>query len=241
MDILDVCEYCFVVLVVVIVATTTTTGCSILLFLTVSNKSIVSTHPTESSDGLALGGPEWTLGGSQVAGEGDAEHETNDRCEGCEGDNNNSNNSVVVDVMAKGNVTPLQLCIWQGHVECTRYLIETCHADYCTLETGWGCTLCHWLAKTLIYFNAGKGNEGEKDDQEQEQDADTIISDSSAWHRIWTLCEYLTTTKDLQQSLNDNNNKNYCCCCCCWTMPNHQGQTPLHKAAFAETCPYYTI
>ncbi|KAG7355463.1 ankyrin repeat domain protein [Nitzschia inconspicua] len=128
--------------------------------------------------------------------------------------NNDSSHLSLVDVMAKGQVTPLQLCIWQGHVDCCRFLIEECAANP-HLENGWGCTLAHWLAKSPIY------QAHLTEDIEHKSSASD--SATAAWTRIWTLCRYLDTQLQLD-----------------WTLPNRQGQTPLHKAAFAGNLPLCT-
>jgi ankyrin repeat protein len=140
----------------------------------------------------------------------------------------------VVDIMAKGMVTPLQLCVWQGHVECTRWLIEQGCANT-TLENGWGCTLAHWLAKSPIYAQAIDVLEDSKRKNNEPELSGTgttyydstapnsIPTNSTVWTRMWTLCDYFQTTLNMD-----------------WTFANHQGQTPLHKAAFAGNMPVLT-
>jgi ankyrin repeat protein len=140
----------------------------------------------------------------------------------------------IVDSMAKGMVTPLQLCVWQGHVHCVRWLIEQAGANP-TLENGWGCTLAHWLAKSPIYGQARAGvevgegaNVNDSDHDGTTDDHDdavhfTAIKIKTAWNSMWKLCDYFHTTLNMD-----------------WTLANYQGQTPLHKAAFAGNMPVLT-
>ena len=58
-----------------------------------------------------------------------------------------------IDPLAKGDVTPLQLAVWQGHVRVCEWLSIHGNADkhFCN---SWGCTVHHWLAKSPIYAQA---------------------------------------------------------------------------------------
>ncbi|CAB9525653.1 Ankyrin Repeat Protein [Seminavis robusta] len=56
-----------------------------------------------------------------------------------------------VDVLAKGEVTPLQLAIWQCHLE-TAQLLERLGANVHYVNQ-WGCGLAHWLAKYPLLRN----------------------------------------------------------------------------------------
>jgi hypothetical protein len=54
--------------------------------------------------------------------------------------------SMSVDVTAVGDVTPLQLAVWQGQLETCRVLVTQCGADP-NYVNRWGCSTAHWLAK----------------------------------------------------------------------------------------------
>lgn len=96
------------------------------------------------------------------------------------------------DIVAKGQVTPLELAVWQCHLDTAKYLVEKLGADP-HHPNSWGCTTSHWLGKCPLY-------DGEKD-----------------------TCDLLEQTCDwLFQECNVEYN-----------LPNHHGQTPLHKAAYA--------
>ena len=62
--------------------------------------------------------------------------------------------SVPVDVKAAGEVTPLQLAVWQGHLS-TAKLLTNLGADP-LMENGYGCSVAHWLALCPCYAEAAK-------------------------------------------------------------------------------------
>eukprot|EP00980_Cylindrotheca_fusiformis_P003710 scaffold822_cov130-Cylindrotheca_fusiformis.AAC.5 len=93
-----------------------------------------------------------------------------------------------VDALAKGQVTPLQLAIWQCHLETSKCLVHTLNADP-HFPNAWGCGMAHWLGKSPKVDNG------------------PLMTDACKW--LFGHCQV------------DCN------------LPNHHGQTPLHKAAFA--------
>jgi ankyrin repeat protein len=97
-----------------------------------------------------------------------------------------------VDALAKGQVTPLQLAIWQCHLETSQCLVQKLKADP-HFPNAWGCGIAHWLGKCPIYDGT---------------------SDSVT--RLTEACDWLLGHLQVDSNL-----------------PNHHGQTPLHKAAFA--------
>ena len=54
---------------------------------------------------------------------------------------------VPVDTLAKGDVTPLELSIWQCHLTTAIYLVEELGANP-HHPNSWGCTTAHWLGKS---------------------------------------------------------------------------------------------
>ena len=54
---------------------------------------------------------------------------------------------VSVDTLAKGDVTPLELSIWQCHLTTAIYLVEGLGANP-HHPNSWGCTTAHWLGKS---------------------------------------------------------------------------------------------
>jgi len=56
---------------------------------------------------------------------------------------------VPVDTLAKGDVTPLELAIWQCHLSTAIYLVEQLEANP-HHPNSWGCTTAHWLGKSPI-------------------------------------------------------------------------------------------
>lgn len=55
-----------------------------------------------------------------------------------------------VDALAKGQVTPLQLAIWQCHLETAQCLVQKLKARP-HFPNAWGCGIAHWLGKSPIY------------------------------------------------------------------------------------------
>ena len=51
---------------------------------------------------------------------------------------------VPVDTLAKGDVTPLELAIWQCHLSTAIYLVEQLVSNP-HHPNSWGCTTAHWL------------------------------------------------------------------------------------------------
>ncbi len=103
---------------------------------------------------------------------------------------------IPTDVQAKGQVTPLQLAMWQGHLETCRVLLELGADPH--FVNAWGCGVVHWLAKCPNY----------------EWNTDTKS------HSLWSCCQWLLDDYGVS-----------------FHSPNHHGQTPLHKAAFAGNLP----
>ena len=56
---------------------------------------------------------------------------------------------VPVDALAKGDVTPIELAIWQCHLSTAIYLVEVLGANP-HHPNSWGCTTAHWLGKSPI-------------------------------------------------------------------------------------------
>ena len=55
---------------------------------------------------------------------------------------------VPVDTLAKGDVTPIELAIWQCHLSTAMYLVEELKANP-HHPNSWGCTTTHWLGKLV--------------------------------------------------------------------------------------------
>ncbi|CAJ1959395.1 unnamed protein product [Cylindrotheca closterium] len=62
-----------------------------------------------------------------------------------------------VDSLARGQVTPLQLAIWQCHLSTAKCLVEKLGANP-HFPNSWGCGIGHWLGKSPIY----DGSQGSK-------------------------------------------------------------------------------
>jgi len=54
-----------------------------------------------------------------------------------------------VDSLAKGQVTPLQLAVWQCHLSTSKYLVKRGANPH--FPNAWGCVIGHWLGKSPIY------------------------------------------------------------------------------------------
>ena len=98
------------------------------------------------------------------------------------------NYNVPVDTLAKGDVTPLELAIWQCHLTTAKYLVEKLGANP-HHPNSWGCTTAHWLGKCAITDNV------------------ELLEEA---------CDWLFGIYKVK-----------------YNTPNHHGQTPLHKAAYA--------
>ena len=94
---------------------------------------------------------------------------------------------VPVDILAKGQVTPLELAIWQCHLTTAKYLVEELGANP-HHPNSWGCCTAHWLGKCPI-----------QDEKKLQQACDWLFKECGVEHN----------------------------------SPNHHGQSPLHKAAYA--------
>ncbi len=98
-----------------------------------------------------------------------------------------------MDIMAKGQVTPLQLSIWQCHVETSKQLVAWGADPH--YPNSWGCLMPHWLGKSPIF------------DAENPKSIEKL---EEACHWLFVEC-----------GVKECN------------APNHHGQSPLCKAAFA--------
>mmetsp|Transcript_13449 Transcript_13449/g.33849 ORF Transcript_13449/g.33849 Transcript_13449/m.33849 type:complete len:554 (-) Transcript_13449:87-1748(-) len=125
------------------------------------------------------------------------------------------------DLLAKGDVTPLQLAVWRGHVEVCFWLSKAGTADKHFVNK-WGCTVHHWLAKSPIYTE-------QKQIEEKHQQA----MDAEA--KLLILCQWLDDDERDNNNNNDNNNESTKLSA--WNRPNDHGQTPLHKAGFGGNLP----
>ena len=123
-----------------------------------------------------------------------------------------------VDVEGKGEVTPLQLAVWQCHIETSKVLVVELGANPGFINA-WGCSVAHWIGKCPLYTN----QDGRRRQQQENQPITQQEQEQLQLHRQQRLVE-----------------------CCDWlfqdcripyTVPNHHGQTPLHKAAFAGNLP----
>lgn len=123
------------------------------------------------------------------------------------------------DPLAKGDVTPLQLAVWRGHVEVCLWLSEKGCADKHFMN-GWGCTVHHWLAKSPIYAEALQER------AQMENDANSDDSLTPVEKKLLTLCKWL-----------DDEAENSSTHSLAWNKPNDHGQTPLHKAGFGGNLP----
>jgi hypothetical protein len=99
----------------------------------------------------------------------------------------------LVDIVAKGEVTPLQLAVWQCHLTTAKCLVEEFHANP-HFVNAWGCSVAHWLGKC-----PPSENDDDDESENQRQYCDWLFQHHRIPHDI----------------------------------PNHHGQTPLHKAAYA--------
>ena len=112
------------------------------------------------------------------------------------------------DVLAKGQVTPLQLAVWQGHLETCQCLVQEFGANPHFIND-WGCSVAHWLGKCPIYHE----NSRTSTDQEE-------ATSESSRHHLYRMCDWLF--EDCQVPYN---------------KANFYGQTPIHKAAYAGNIP----
>jgi ankyrin repeat protein len=131
----------------------------------------------------------------------------------------------------------------------------------------WGCHLGHWLGKSPIYAEALQGGNADASvtvvTPASSSSASSSFSSSAsssspttdgtraaivaARKRLEELCEWLdtgvTSTGDVgggqasSSSSSDANSNNMSSSYQFWVRPNHQGQTPLHKAGFAGNLP----
>ena len=125
-----------------------------------------------------------------------------------------------VDCQAKGQVTPLQLAVWKCHLETARALVQM--GANASFINAWGCSVAHWLGKCPEY-------------------ADSMVTIMNMNMNMNT-----ATTKDGIKRTNTSMVKDCLLESCHWLfqtcqisydVPNHHGQTPLHKAAFAGNLP----
>lgn len=130
--------------------------------------------------------------------------------------------TIPVDILAKGQVTPLQLAIWQAHLPTCRLLVEL-GADPHYVNS-WGCALPHWVAKCPLFpLVVATQCDGDCWETPSSTGASSSVSEkqSNMRHRIQKTCHWL-----FQE-----------CGVTCWNLANHHGQTPLHKAAYAGNLP----
>jgi ankyrin repeat protein len=121
---------------------------------------------------------------------------------------------VVVDVMAKGQVTPLQLAVWKCHLTTAKCLVEEFHANPHFVNS-WGCSVAHWLGKCPPHEDDDDGDDF--DDIDENQVATTTTTTTTSNESIQkSCCEWLFQHHRIPHDI-----------------PNHHGQTPLHKAAYA--------
>ena len=111
-----------------------------------------------------------------------------------------------VDAQAKGQVTPLQLSIWQCHLQLSQCLVEELGANV-QFVNSWGCSVAHWMGKCPIYKDYYYYCEKEQPNNNKNH---AILS------RLQATCDWLFQTCHIK-----------------YDIPNHHGQTPLHKAAYA--------
>lgn len=150
-----------------------------------------------------------------------------------------------VDVEAKGQVTPLQLAIWQAHLTTSKTLNELgANPHYIN---GWGCGVAHWLAKSPHFGNLLLGIEEQQREQQQQQQREKDPS-----HAMSSFClqndghlpASYPITAEIKQSIEDIFGRTTACCH--WLFDtcqvpfenaNDHGQTPVHKAAFSGNMP----
>lgn len=132
--------------------------------------------------------------------------------------NDNGNAVRNVDVQAKGQVTPLQLAMWQGHLETAQVLVCELGADP-HFVNAWGCGVAHWLAKCPLSSLSSSSSNANSNNEKEDDDGSSSCSyhhHHQSHHLLWRCCHWLL--EECGVAHND---------------PNHHGQTPLHKAAFA--------
>lgn len=138
------------------------------------------------------------------------------------------------DPLAKGDVTPLQLAVWRGHIHVCFWLSTPGTVDK-HFVNGWGCTVHHWLAKSPIYVEEQMQQKLEK--QKQQVHQSTNPTTINAETKLLTLCKWLDDDDG-----SGNNNSGYDSNASkriqsSWNRPNDHGQTPLHKAGFGGNMP----
>ena len=130
----------------------------------------------------------------------------------------------IVDHPGKGQVTPLQLSIWQGHLSTSQALVEL-GADPSYINS-WGCGTSHWVGKCPIYQQLQEKRQQRGEDLVDV--ADTVDSRNVCGgealkiveEQLFQFCHWLFQT-----------------CHVPYNISNHHGQTPLHKAAYAGNLP----
>ncbi len=108
----------------------------------------------------------------------------------------------------RGNVTPLQLAVWQNRLTIVGYLIEKNGVQVVHERNGFNCGLMHWIGLVPSKRWSGDGND------------DTGMNDGSG---VLPLARYLHSLGVVYSSTADNSNT--------------QGHTPNHKAAWGGNLP----
>eukprot|EP00947_MAST-08B_sp_MAST-8B-sp1_P003387 g3387.t1 len=118
-----------------------------------------------------------------------------------------------VDVKAHGDVTPLQLAVWQAHEATASCLVDK-GADP-RVVNAFGCSTAHWAALSPCGGGGGGGGGGGV------QDGDAACHQAAPAHprgpQLLRLCKWLKGSFSVD-----------------FAGANHQGHTPLHKAAYAR-------
>ena len=153
-----------------------------------------------------------------------------------------------VDSFAHGNVTPLQLAIWQCHLDVAQYLTTVGQTNKYYIND-WGCSVYHWLGKSNIYnrptndtsfataaaapatnTNVTESNTGNNNNDKNQDKVDPE-------QRLRAMCEWLDDNSNNNNNNNNNNSNNNSNDSntvknTVWEQPNKYGQTPLHKAGY---------
>ena len=135
-----------------------------------------------------------------------------------------------VNVEAKGGVTPLELSVWQRHLNTCQTLVNELGADPFHTNS-WGCGLTHWLGKSVSHVVDDDNDDDDNlgcaalDGYDTSHGSDdqpvfwpgTMRSEKLQQTTTWQLCEWL-----------------HCHCKLDLTRlkQNKYGQTCLHKAAY---------
>jgi ankyrin repeat protein len=148
--------------------------------------------------------------------------------------------NVNVDVEAKGQVTPLQLAIWQCHIEVAKLLVDLGASP--TYINHWGCGVAHWLGKCPLYANTKASASASANNAPTPQDKDDP-SQQEQVREVGVVVVREVVREVVGVPVEEQQRLVQCCewlfgeCAIPYNSPNHHGQTPLHKAGFGGNWP----